>query len=85
VVRAAGGSSRLEVHVRSSAGRQLFRGTLERGRAQRFPVPRRLWVWIERPDNVQVRLNGQRASLPAHRAIRLFVTAKRIVAAPATS
>jgi hypothetical protein len=85
VVRAAGGASRLEVHIRSSAGRQLFRGTLERGRAQRFLVERRLWVWIERPGKVQVRLNGRRASLPESRSIRLFVTPRRIVTAPATS
>jgi cytoskeleton protein RodZ len=85
VVRASAGASRLEVHVRSSAGRQLFRGTVERGRAQRFLVSKRLWVWIERPGNVQVRLNGKRASLPARRSVRLFVTPRRIAAAPATS
>ena len=63
-IRATHGyGSYLEVHVGSVAGRQLYAGTLEPGRKQLFRSSR-LWVRIDAPANVVVRVNGVRRQLP---------------------
>ncbi len=64
VVAAVDGSSWMEVRVSSSAGRLLYSGTLEQGQRKTFQG-RRLQLAVAEPDNVVVRLNGNRVELPA--------------------
>lgn len=61
-VRAAGGSSLLEVRRGWATGKVLFNGTLERGETQRF-VSKRLWLNVGSPENLRIKLDGQPASL----------------------
>jgi hypothetical protein len=82
-LRATRGDSYLVVKSRSAIGSVLYQGTLERGQQQRFEG-KVLWLRLESPANVLVRLNGNRVKLaPAVKAQGLFVTAKRIFAADA--
>jgi cytoskeleton protein RodZ len=80
VVRAVDGASWMEVRLNSSAGRLLYSGTLERGQRKPFQG-KRLQLALAEPDNVGVRVNGNRMELPAGTAF--VVTANRIV--PATT
>jgi hypothetical protein len=57
-VTGALGSSWMEVHAASPAGRELYRGTLEAGSTVRFSRPR-LYLVIGRPGNLRFRLNGR--------------------------
>ena len=82
--RATRGDSYLIVRAKSALGPFLYQGTLERGQKQRFQ-DRVLWVRLETPANVLVKLNGNRVKLPrAVKAQGVFVTAKRIFAADAS-
>lgn len=63
-VRAARGSSFMEVWKGSRAGQPLFSGTLELGQRQRFTAVR-LYLSVASPRNVVVRLNGNRLVVPA--------------------
>ena len=80
VVRAARGSSWMQVRAGSSSGRLLYSGTLEQGQSKRFEG-RRLQLSLAEPQNVVVRRNGARVELPAGTAF--LVTARRV--APASS
>jgi ubiquinone biosynthesis protein UbiJ len=69
--------------VRSSGalGKILYQGTLEKGQHQRFDG-KVLWLQLETPPNVLVKLNGNRVKLArAVKAQGVFVTAKKIFAA----
>ncbi|MGH3111685.1 MAG: RodZ domain-containing protein [Gaiellaceae bacterium] len=79
VVRARDGSSWMEVRPGSIAARPLYSGTLERGQRKQFTARRAIQLALERPDNVIVRVNGNRQELPA--GSTFVVTAKRIVSA----
>jgi hypothetical protein len=60
VVRAARGSSVIDVHRLNRAGlpgRLLFHGTLERGESQTFVAPK-LWLSVRSPKHVTLALNG---------------------------
>jgi cytoskeletal protein RodZ len=93
----AAGTARLELRatrgdsymiVRSGSaigeGNVLYKGTLEHGQKQRFDS-RVLWLRLEMPQNVLVKLNGNRVTLPkkAVKAQGVFVTAKKVFAADA--
>lgn len=80
VVRAVRGDSWMEVRAGSVAGRLLYSGTLEQGQKKSFEG-RSLQLALAEPENVAVRLNGNRAELPAGTAF--LVTSSRI--APAQS
>jgi hypothetical protein len=80
VIRAARGSSRMEVRAGSPSGRLLYSGTLEQGQAKRFDG-RRLQLVLARPGNVVVRRNGKAVDLPA--GTTFVVTSRQI--APASS
>ena len=80
VVRAVNGESWMEVRLNSSSGRPLYSGTLERGQRQPFQG-RRLQLALAKPENVVVRVNGNRVVLPA--GSTFVVTSKRIL--PASS
>ena len=79
VVRARDGASWMEVRPGSIATRPLYSGTLERGQRKQFTARRAIQLALERPDNVVVRVNGNRQELPA--GTTFVVTAKRIVSA----
>ena len=68
----------MEVRAGSVSGRLLYSGTLERGQRKSFQG-RRLQLALREPDNVVVRVNGNRVELPAGTAF--VVTARRIVTA----
>ena len=80
-LRATTGDSYLIVRSRSVIGTVLYQGTLERGQKQRFDG-RVLWVRLESPQNVVVRVNGNRVRVPAAvKAQGVFLTAKKVFAA----
>jgi hypothetical protein len=78
VVRAASGSSWMEVRAATPAGKLLYSGTLEQGQRKTFQG-RALQLALAEPDNVVVRVNGARAQLPA--GTTFVVTAQRITRA----
>ena len=83
-LQATKGNSYMIVKSGSAAGPEgstLYQGTLERGQRQRFDG-KVLWLRLETPANVVVKLNGNRVKLaPAVKAQGVFVTAKKIFAA----
>jgi cytoskeletal protein RodZ len=78
VVRAANGSSWMEVRTAAPAGELLYSGTLEQGQRKPFQG-RALQVALAEPDNVVVRVNGNLVELPA--GTTFVVTAKGITRA----
>jgi cytoskeleton protein RodZ len=83
-LRATRGDSYLIVRSSSAIGKVLYQGTLERGQKQRFDG-KVLWLRLETPGNVLVKLNGNRVKLArAVKAQGVFVTAKKIFAADAS-
>jgi len=71
----------VDVRRGDAIGIEEFNGTVERGQKQRF-VGKVFWLQVEEPENVIVRRNGNRVTLPAAVKTRgVFVTSKRIVAA----
>ena len=79
VVRASLGSSWMEVRAATSSGKLLYSGTLEQGQRKSFDG-KSLQVALAKPQNVVVRLNGNRVELP--RGTTFVVTSRRIVRAP---
>lgn len=78
VVRAADGSSWMEVRAATPAGKLLYSGTLEQGQRKSFQG-RALQLALAEPENVVVRVNGRRTKLPA--GTTFVVTAQRITRA----
>jgi hypothetical protein len=78
VVRASAGSSWMEVRQASSAGKLLYSGTLERGQRKSFEG-KSLQLALAAPQNVLVRLNGNRVDLP--NGSSFVVTSQRILRA----
>ena len=77
-VRAVRGGSWMEVRVGSSGGKLVYSGTLERGQQKTFEGER-LQLAIAEPQNVAVRLNGNRVDLPV--GTTFVVTPRRIARA----
>ena len=77
-VRATEGSSWMEVRTATPAGKLLYSGTLEQGQRKSFDG-RSLQLALAEPDNVLVRVNGNRVELPA--GTTFVVTAQRITRA----
>jgi hypothetical protein len=73
VVRATKGDSWVEVHRNSPAGKIEYQGTLERGDVQVF-TRRHLWLRIDYPRNVVVKLNGVRTPLHGSGPLDLALT-----------
>ena len=83
-LRATRGDSYMMVRKSGALGNVLYQGTLEKGQRQRFER-KVLWLQLETPRNVLVKLNGNRVTLaPAVKAQGVFVTAKKIFAADAS-
>jgi hypothetical protein len=78
VVRAIEGSSWMEVRAATPAGKLLYSGTLEQGQRKTFEG-RLLQLALAEPDNVVVRVNGNRVELPA--GTTFVVSAQRITRA----
>jgi cytoskeleton protein RodZ len=78
VVRATQGSSWMEVRAASTAGKLLYSGTLEQGQRKTFEG-RSLQLALAEPQNVVVRVNGNRIELP--NGTTFLVTAQRITRA----
>ena len=84
VLRAVRGDSHVTVRTGSANGKQVFQGTIERGRAEHF-TSRRLWVSARPPANIRVTINGERVATPrGGTAQDLIVTAKGVSLAPTT-
>ena len=77
-VRATDGSSWMEVRARTSSGKLLYSGTLEDGQRKSFQG-KSLQLALAKPQNVLVRLNGNRVELP--KGTTFAVTSQRIVRA----
>jgi hypothetical protein len=77
-VTAVRGSCWLQVHTGSVAGPIDFQGTLDQGQKQRFAAGR-LWITMDRPENVRIVLNGHVRRLPVGGPKTLIVTAHGIL------
>jgi cytoskeleton protein RodZ len=77
-VRATEGSSWMEVRADAPAGKLLYSGTLEQGQRKTFQG-RLLQLALAEPDNVVVRVNGNRVDLPE--GSTFVVSAQRITRA----
>jgi len=77
-VTALRGPCWLQVHTGSVSGPIDFQGTLDQGQKQRFAA-HRLWITLDRPENVRIVLNGHVRRLPVGGPKTLIVTARGIV------
>jgi len=80
LVKAQRGSCWLQVHRSSAAGPILFQGTLDQGQKQLF-TGRKLWITLDRPENLVTILNGRTRPLPVGGVKTLVVTPRGIHAA----
>jgi cytoskeletal protein RodZ len=77
IVTAKRGNCWLEVHSGSATGRILFQGTLERTQKKLF-TGRKLWITLDRPENLSTILNGHTRLLPGGGVKTLIVTSRGI-------
>jgi hypothetical protein len=77
IVTAKRGNCWLEVHSGSATGRILFQGTLERSQRKLF-TGRKLWITLDRPENLNTILNGHTRLLPGGGVKTLIVTTRGI-------
>jgi helix-turn-helix protein len=77
LVRALRGPCWLQVHRTSVTGPILFQGTLEQGQKQVFTA-RKLWITLDRPENLVTILNGHTRLLPVGGVKTLVVTPRGI-------
>jgi hypothetical protein len=77
IVKAMRGNCWLEVHSGSATGRILFQGTLERTQRKLF-TGRKLWITLDRPENLTTILNGHTRLLPGGSVKTLIVTSRGI-------
>jgi hypothetical protein len=76
-VTAVRGPCWLQVHRGSATGRILYQGTLEQGQDQVF-TGKRLWITLDRPENLTTVLNGRYRRLPVGEPKTLIVTPRAI-------
>jgi cytoskeletal protein RodZ len=77
LVKASRGSCWLQVHKSSATGPILFQGTLDQGQKQLFTA-RKLWITLDRPENLVTVLNGRTRLLPVGGVKTLIVTPRGI-------
>jgi cytoskeleton protein RodZ len=77
LVKATRGSCWLQVHKTSATGRILFQGTLDQGQQQLFTA-KKLWITLDRPENLVTVLNGRTRLLPVGGVKTLIVTPRGI-------
>jgi cytoskeleton protein RodZ len=78
VLTAARGGSFVQVRNGGVNGRLLWEGTLERGQTQRFLKYPRLWLDLDRPQNLNASLNGRRLKDFPNEPAVVLVTAKGV-------
>jgi cytoskeleton protein RodZ len=77
VLTSTRGSAWLMVHARSASGPQLFQGVLEQGKS--LPVSgKRLWINVDKPENLTVKLNGKLKPIPTGKPMVFLVTPKGV-------
>jgi hypothetical protein len=76
-VIAARGPCWLQVHRNNATGKILYQGTLERGQGQVFTA-RKLWLTLDRPENLRTILNERSRRLPVGGVKTLLVTPRGI-------
>ena len=77
LVKASRGPCWLQVHKTSATGPILFQGTLDQGQKQLFTA-RKLWITLDRPENLVTILNGHTRHLPVGGVKTLIVTPRGI-------
>jgi helix-turn-helix protein len=77
LVKASRGPCWLQVHKTSATGPILFQGTLDQGQKQLFTA-RKLWITLDRPENLVTILNGHTRRLPVGGVKTLIVTPRAI-------
>ncbi len=77
LVKASRGPCWLQVHKTSASGPILFQGTLDQGQKQLFTA-RKLWITLDRPENLVTILNGHTRRLPVGGVKTLIVTPRAI-------
>ena len=77
LVKASRGPCWLQVHKTSATGPILFQGTLDQGQKQLFTA-RKLWITLDRPENLVTVLNGHTRRLPVGGVKTLIVTPRAI-------
>jgi len=77
LVKASRGPCWLQVHKTSATGPILFQGTLDQGQKQLFSA-RKLWITLDRPENLVTVLNGRTRLLPVGGVKTLIVTPRGI-------
>jgi cytoskeletal protein RodZ len=77
ILKAKRGNCWLEVHSGSATGRIIFQGTLERGQRHVFQS-NKLWITLDRPENLGTVLNGHSRVLPGGGVKTLIVTSQGI-------
>jgi hypothetical protein len=77
LVKASRGPCWLQVHKTSATGPILFQGTLDQGQKQLFTA-RKLWITLDRPENLVTVLNGRTRLLPVGGVKTLIVTPRGI-------
>jgi hypothetical protein len=77
LVKASRGPCWLQVHKTSATGPILFQGTLDQGQKQLFTA-RKLWITLDRPENLVTILNGHTHRLPVGGVKTLIVTPRGI-------
>jgi hypothetical protein len=77
LVKASRGPCWLQVHKTSATGPILFQGTLDQGQEQLFTA-RKLWITLDRPENLVTVLNGRTRRLPVGGVKTLIVTPRGI-------
>jgi hypothetical protein len=77
LVKASRGPCWLQVHKTSATGPILFQGTLDLGQKQLFTA-RKLWITLDRPENLVTVLNGHTRRLPVGGVKTLIVTPRSI-------
>ena len=74
------GDSWVEVHARSAAGPEIYRGTLVAGSTIRFVRHRRLHVVMGRPGNLRLKVNGRVVEVPGRgNTTAVVITARRVI------
>jgi hypothetical protein len=80
VIKATNGACWLEARRNSPGGRQLFQGTLERGKTVRF-VARRIVTIAGAPKNLTVKVNGRLVRVPKKLSPAVLTIRRRGIAA----
>jgi hypothetical protein len=82
VVQATRGSCWLEVHIAKDGRPQklLYQGTLDKGQRLSFAA-RQLWMNAGVPENLVVRLNGERVAVGSHAPVVLVISANSVTPA----